>query len=82
MAYAILLKPNGEPIGGRKIVYKDDPITGLMHQSEGKTVCSGLKSGIYRLLAEEYADFTVEIPKDAKVPFDLGSIVLKMQKND
>ncbi|MAA80601.1 MAG: hypothetical protein CL916_15200 [Deltaproteobacteria bacterium] len=86
MASAILHKPNEKPFDLEvgTCTYVDDPtlVVQFFTNRKGKLLVQGLKSGTYsvQLLSNEYADFTIEVPKDAQSPFNLGTITLKREK--
>ena len=86
MAKAILLRPNGEPFDLEvgTFTYVDDPELKIQFftNRSGTLFVQGLKSGEYtvEILGDTYANFTIEIPKDAQSPFDLGSFKLQVKK--
>lgn len=86
MASAILLRPNSKPFDLEvgTFTYVDDPelVVQFFTNRKGKLFVQGLKSGTYsvQLLSEEYANFTIDIPKDAQSPYKLGTITLKQGK--
>ena len=87
MASTTLLKPDGKPFDlevGTFINVKDPTLQiQFFTNRSGRLFVQGLESGDYRvkLLGDEFADFTLTIPKGVESPIYLDTITLKAKEN-
>ena len=83
MASATLQNSDGKPLDLEvgSFVYVQDPSLKVQFFTNrtGKLFVQGLKTGTYKLelIGDAYLAVTVEVPKDAKSPFQLGTITLE-----